>query len=380
METLKKFLGVMRRICRRKPPGVETPLTDNEVRRLIDVLVDVDSNALLQHIREAIRANLLDPLVDRITLRKLELLGHDLRRYVHAFEYSLATDERKPLNYTCAFYVAEKGEHQHIQYKLVIKNWYVAPLVRKILPPLTVALSATIGDEDIFGYDTGIRGEFLELGSGFPAENTRLYMPTDVPNLAMNTRRRQDLTRTLRKIAKACKRFTELGHRSLVVVISNAERGKFLMLAAEEGVNAVSYGNGITPKMAAQIFKDGQGDVLVGTAANYAEGLDLPKMIAPIIFFLRPGYARPNDAAALFEEKRCGRGQAWALRHWRMAIQALQVRGRNVRGVRDLGVTFFMSQNFRRIVFPSLPGWLSNAYRGELSFEDCLADAKALLR
>ncbi len=59
--------------------------------------------------------------------------------------------------------------------------------------------------------------------------------------------------------------------------------------------------------------------------------------------------------------------------------QALQVRGRNIRLHTDMGVTFFISQQFKRVLFGALPGWLQKAYRNQFTFEEALADAESLL-
>ena len=381
VETLEKFLKSMRYICKKRSLDEPVLLTDEEIRRLMAILEDVSSSKLLARIEKAVRNGTIDAAEDRVALRKLEVLVRDLRRYVHSFEYSLETEERKPLNYTCAFYKFEKGERDKVQCKLVVKCYFVAPLIKKILAPLTVALSATIGDEKIFGYETGIQfPQFpcLKLESNFPSGNTRLYLPTDTPDLSVKGRDKRDMTKTLRKVAKAAKRFAAKRHRSLVITISNTERDKFLELAKEEGLNAISYGNGVTAKAAAIAFKEGQGDCLVGTASNYAEGVDLPKQIAPVIFFLRPGYPVPTDPGTQFEVKRFG-GARWPLWNWRVMQQALQVRGRNVRSTRDVGVTFFISQQFKRIVWGALPKWLTKSYRSDLSFEKCMADAEELL-
>lgn len=271
-----------------------------------------------------------------------------------------------------------------MQYKLIIRCYYVAPLIKKILSPFTVAFSATIGNKEIFGFETGIwerrkRPAFLSLPSLFPVDNTRVYLPTDTPNLAEEARRSGDLPKVLRQIAKACKRLAQKGYRSLVVTISNAEREKFLTIAAEENLDVISYGNGITPKQAALVFRDeNKGDVLVGTAANYAEGLDLPKQTAPVIFFLRPGYPNPDEPGTIFEERRWG-SQRWALWNWRVMQQVLQVRGRNVRSRSDVGVCFFISQQFRRILFAALPDWLKKAYRRDMTLKECLEDAETPL-
>lgn len=379
VKTLKQLLNYMKRVCKRKPVGEETLLEDKEVRHLIKILVTIDANLLIQKIEQAVEEGAIDPVQDRITLRRLEVLVRDLNRYLRSFEYSLETDERKPLNYTCAFYRLEKDEHQKIQYKLIIKCYSVAPLIRKILSPFTVSLSATIGDPEKFAWETGIDQPFLALSSTFPVDHARVYLPKDTPNLAVKARRKRDVTRALRKIARACKRLADQGYRSLVVTISNKERQKFLILAAEEGVEALSYGNGRTAKEVALAFREGEGDVLVGTAANYSEGVDLPKQIAPVIFFLRPGYPRPQDPGTIFEERRWGSSRSWALRNWRVMQQALQVRGRNIRGRNDIGVTFFISQQFKRVLFPALPSWLEKAYRSKFTFEEALADAEKLL-
>ena len=45
----------------------------------------------------------------------------------------------------------------------------------------------------------------------------------------------------------------------------------------------------------------------------------------------------------------------------------------------DLGVTFLVSQHFRRFAFGALPDWLQGAYRGNLSWGECVKDANKLL-
>lgn len=376
---LKKFLSTMRQICKKKPPEEGILLEDEEIRKLIKALIEVDSAVLIEKIREAVRSGKISRKENRVILKKLEVLVRDIRRYINSFEYCLETERHKPLNYTCAFYKIEKGENERVQYKLVIKCYYVAALIRKILSPFTVSFSATIGDSDVFGYETGIRAPFISLDSDFPVNHTRVYLPKDTPNLAMNVRRKRDVTKALRSVARTCKRFADKGQRSLVVTISNKERAKFVMLAQEEGLDVVSYGNGLTAKKAALLFKEGQGDVLVGTAANYSEGVDLPKQIAPVIFFLRPGYPNPRDPGTVFEQRRFA-GQRWALWNWRVMQQALQVRGRNIRGRGDIGVTFFISQQFRRFLFASLPEWLEKSYKGQWTLEECILDAEKLLK
>lgn len=378
-KTLEKFMKKMIKIIKDKPPQKGTLLTSDELFDLVEILSDIDTNALGKKVAKAIKDGTVDVLEDRTTLRKLEILIRDVRRYIRSFEFSMETDKRHPLNYTYAFYQEEKGENDKVQYKVVIKCYYVAALIKKLLPDFTVSLSATIGDPETFGYESGIKDPFVSIGSGFPAENTRIFMPTDTPDLAVNSRSKRDLPQTIRQMVRTSKYFAGQGKRSLAVVVSNLERSKFMMMAEEEGLKAISYGNGVTAKEASLRFKSGEGDVLVGTATNYAEGIDLPKQIAPIIFFLRPSFPNPEDPGTQFEERRFG-GMRWALWNYRVMIQALQVRGRNVRSRSDVGVTFFMSQQFRRFLFAALPEHLQKtAYKGNLTFDQCVKDAEKLI-
>ena len=290
----------------------------------------------------------------------------------------MPTKSNHPLNYTYAFYEKDSNGNGKSQYRLVIRAYYVAPLIRRILSEKTLAYSATIGDPKILEFETGIDFPFYSFDSDFPPENTKIFLPTDTPNLAMKARKRQDLTRSLRKIAKAAKEFSDKKTRSLVVVVSEAERQKFLMLAEEENLEAISYGNGVKPRIAAEKFKNGEGDVLVGTIANYGEGIDLPKNIAPVIFFLRPGYPNPNDPLTVFEERRYG-NMRWRIWNWRIMLEALQVRGRNVRSAKDVGVTIFVSQQFNRFLLASLPETLKESFEGKLTWRECVSKVKDVL-
>lgn len=264
-----------------------------------------------------------------------------------------------------------------MQYKLVVRSHFVAPLIRKrLLPDLTVSFSATIGDSEILGFDTGIRGSFHSLGSTFPVERTRIYCPSDAPDFSYNKPgSKRQKTVWIRRVAATCKKLARRDIRSLVVFISDAERQTFLKFSAEEHLSVVSYGNGVAAKDAAAAFKGGQGDVLVGSAANYAEGLDLPKRTAPMIFYLRPGFPNPNDAMCQFEARKFSQSRIWALRRWRETLRALQVRGRNVRSDTDVGLFVGVDKRLRGILQPNLPAWLEKAYVNDLTFDQCIADA-----
>lgn len=381
--SIGKFLQELRRIAkaRQREPYEEHLLSEPEIERFVAILEGIDRKALKEKIKLAVGRRVLQPKQDYTTIKKLETLVDEIPQYIKGLKLSVETEKHRPLNYVCAFYKTETGETGKMQYKLVIHCHYVAPLVRKcLLAPFTLACSATIGKPEVFGWDSGIEGEFFRMLSPFPVDHTRLYLPSDVQDLSFQEQgSKRNKTRTIRTIARACKQFARKGHRSLVVVISNEERQKFTEFAREEGLDVISYGNGVHAKDAALVFREGDGDVLVGTAANYGEGLDLPRQIAPVIFFLRPGYPNPNSAAAQFEERRFTLSRVWKVRRWRVMLQALQVRGRNVRGPRDLGVTFFMSKQFRPILSGALPQWLEPAYRGDLAFDEAVADASKLL-
>ena len=60
-------------------------------------------------------------------------------------------------------------------------------------------------------------------------------------------------------------------------------------------------------------------------------------------------------------------------------INALQLRGRNIRGKDDIGVSFFCSAQYGEFLFSALPDYLKPAYRGDWTFAECVADAQQLL-
>lgn len=384
---LRAFRTEMRRIVKRKPPREETLLKDAEVAKLLDLLIEIDGDVIASDLEAAVDKGLVDKKRDLKTINAIERLTRDLRRYITSFEYSLEDPRtgRKPLQYTCAYYVSEP-QGGKVQYKLVVRSWAVSSLIKKMLSPCTMAFSATIGkDPEMLKFDCGIEAPLLRLGSNFPVENTRIYMPDDTPDLAYRAQKRFGTSKVLKRVARAAKRCADRGVRTLVIVVSEKERQMFLEYAQRAKLNAVSYGNERTAKEAALAFRDrGEGDCLVGTEAVYATGIDLPyqpramERSAPIIFILRPGLPNPHSAEAQFAQKRFGR-QYWALQTWKAMLKALQARGRNVRGVRDLGCAIFISQQFRSIVFPSLPVWLEKAYRRGITFDQAVRDALKLV-
>ncbi len=377
----KSFMG----ISLKRDPKTKSLFTADEITRLLEIMRELDAEGLEAKIKQAVSDGRIDPQEDRTELKLLEDLTRSIPRFISSLSYSLPTGDREPLNYVYSFYYKKDDpefadSRRKSRYYMTIRGYYVQPLIKRVMGSNVVAYSGTIGNPDILAHETGLRLPFCSFGSSFPVGNARIFMPNNTPDLAASKRARDDLKDSLKLIAKASKRFDSSGHRSLVVVISDDERQKFIEIAGRQGLEAISYGNGITAKEAARRFVAGEGSVLVGTSANYAEGIDLPKGIAPVIFFLRPGYQRPDDPEVQFEQSRFGKSRCWALWQWRVMIEALQVRGRNIRNAEDLGVCIFVSQGFRHFLYGSLPEWLRPSYRNERPWEQCIREVEELLR
>ncbi len=391
---LRKFLKALDDIAtaHEKEQLKEHLLTSEEIIKLVDILEEIDPKVLdPRRINEAVRAGLLDRKKDFREIKTIETLARDIKRYIHTLEYALPGEEREgeninrrggPFNYSCSYFKEELGENERVQNKLVLHCHYVAPLVRKRLKaPTTVSFSATIGKPDLFAYDSGISDEFFSAPSTFPIENRRIYLPADVEDLSQRsdpTGRKR--TKTLRQIARGCRELVRKHIRSLVLVPSNDERQKFMRMAAKEGVDALTYSEDLLAKDAAKRFaKDGVGEVLVGCVAHYGVGLDLPDGTASVIWFLRPGYADPESAATQFEIQRFGKSGYWKRQYYKVMLEAQQAMGRNIRGPRDRGVCFLMSNAFEKFVYHGLPEWLKPAYKRGLMLDECLADTMKLL-
>lgn len=373
-DKLARFAAKMAQIIKEKPSNEQSLLEYPEIEELLDLLENIDDSVIGAEAKKL--AKKAKDKEQREILKRLESLTRNLKRYYKSLKYSLPEfrKDAKPLNFIYGVGRRKNNGDERCKYRLFVKSYHVVPILNGrygILPELTLSYSATIGEPDILKFKTGIDKPFFSLPSDFPVENAKIFLPTDTPNLAVKERNKREPAAILRKIAKACRRLADKGKRSLVVVVSNAEKEKFLKLCVEEKVAVISYGNGIKPREAAERFKQGEGEVLVGTVANYGEGVDLPKGIAPIIFFLRPGYPNPKDPTAIFEERRF-RGMRWRLWNWRVMMELMQVRGRNIRSAHDVGVTILVSQQFRRFVVGALPEWLRGAYKGDLKLEEVI--------
>ncbi len=383
-ERLADFRAAFVRMSCRKPDRRYTLLKDDEVVKLAESLDRIQTDDLEKNVKRAVRAGDIDPAEQRQELKLLEDLARGIPRMLRSLRYALGEGERNPLNYVVAFHYRKDDpafaeSDKKARFHLTIRSYFVRGLIQKALGKRVLAYSGTIKDPKVLAFETGIEQPFRAFASDFSADRTRIYVPTDTPNLAHKEQDRNTARDALRQIVRAANRFVQNGHRSLVIVTSEEEREKFLFQAEHGELKALSYGHGRKAKEVAAAFAAGEGQTLVGTAAQYAEGVDLPDAAAPVIFFLRPGYPSPDDPEAQFEERRFGKSRTWGLRRWRTVIEALQVRGRNIRSEQDKGVCFFVSQQFRDFLRGSLPDWLVPAYRGGLTLEQATDDALKLL-
>ncbi len=376
---LSDFYDTVLRIVRVKPSG--EIFNDYEIGFLLDILQRVDEEAFDDIIIGAVKSGAIDitdeggvAQLNRILKLRQNLIGYTRRLVYATGEY--------PANYVFGHYEPDTEEDEKggrkSRFKLHINTYIIRWMVeRYLLKWKPLVYSATIGNPTAFGWETGIQGApFTAIGSEFPHENTRLYLPEDTPNLAVKARRPGDVARAMRMIAGAAAELLSVGVRSLVIVVSEKERERFAELFGSRFSILTADGD-LKPREAMLRFRNGEGELLLGTAAQYAEGIDLPFPVSPATFFLRPGYPRPDDPQTQFEKKRFGKNR-WAIWNWRVTVQALQARGRNVRSRRDVGVTFFISQQFNRVLGNSLPEWLRPAVR-RYSMRACIEDAVDLL-
>ena len=393
---LRAFADGMVGKARRYPSSAASLLAEDEIVDLMRTLEALRPDEITKAVREKLATGELNPVDDRDTIKTLEHLALAIPRMVRNLRYATSTygndeEKRSPLGYVVAYYFTEEemeGTRRKASVVFELKSYYVRGLIQKALAGAkVVAMSATIGNPDILTFETGIGGKIMQASSSFNPANTRVYLPTDTPNLAHSKARRDDWKEAIKRIVTAAKRFTAQDHRCLVVVTSEAERQYFRGRAERDGLEDVlTYEpRKMSPKVAAERFRDGEGMVLLGTSANYAEGIDLPGGIAPVTFMLRPGYANPSDAMSQFEERKFGTKNGnnrfvWQLRMHRAMIEAQQVRGRNVRSAGDVGVTFFVSQGFRNFLKGAMPSWLESAYRGTLTLDQGVDDALKLLK
>lgn len=370
---LEEFLKVMYKIARLKPVNKQPILKNNEIQYLINALKEINKRKIEKSLKKAIDRGILDTEKDIAILKTIEKIVRHIPWYISNLYYSISVEGRKAENY--AYYYFDKNNNLCI---LNIRHFYVSPLIRKLLKniPWVLALSAYIIDPKTFDIENGIKFPFYAYQSDFPVNNTGIFLPTDTANLAIKSASRNDKPETMEMIATTCKAFLQEGHRSLIVVGSNAEKDYFTEKFSGK-LDIISYGNGIKPREAVTKFKSGQGDVLLGTAANFATGIDLPRRIAEVIMALRPTYPHPDDPQTQFEEERFGPFR-WTLWNWRATIEALQLRGRNIRSIEDLGICIFWSQQYNRVL-ARLPAYLEEA-KIKKTLKECKEEGLRILK
>lgn len=393
---VQRFRINFMRMARRKRPSTGKHreyklLEDEEIGELMDLLEEFNRGAVERAVSSAMSDGALDPTRNREEIKLLENLVRNIPAFVRSLKYSLEDTTnpdkpRKPLNYVVAFHYKKYEEdgtltRKKARHYLTIKAYYVVPLISRIIGEgaKVTAMSATIGNPSIFGYETGFKMPFTSFPSNFDAQKTMVIMPTDTPNLSSKFARRDDPKKARRMVLDGIERFFEHGKRSLILVNSEDERQTYMRDAVKRGIYAVTYTDEMPAREVAMRFREGDGDVLIGTDAQYGEGLDLPGGICPVIWFIRPGYQRPDDPMTQFEEKRFPQSHCWSLWQYRVMIKALQARGRNIRTAEDLGVSIFVSQQFHKFLYGALPEWLKPSYRGKLALDEAIDEALKLL-
>lgn len=392
---LKAFADDMYQKARMRPSTVPSLLPESEIEELMVTLDQLKPVEISRAVREKLASGELDPVGDREAIKVLESLALSIPRMVRNLRYATSKygteeEKRRPLSYVIAYFFTDEemaGSDRKASTIFELKAYYVRGLIQKAIGGAkVVAMSATIGDPKVLEFETGLKQPSLSISSSFDPRNTRIYLPTDTPDLTHAKAGRDDWKRAIQKIIEAAKRFTARGHRCLVVVTSEKERNYLIGRAARDGLtDIVTYEKNVqSPRKAAERFKNGDGMVLLGTSANYAEGVDLPGGIAPVTFMLRPGHANPDSPMSQFELRRFGKtngrnGMFWALQNHRVAVEAQQVRGRNVRAPTDVGVTFFVTRAFQKFLRGAMPPWLESSYRGALTFDEGVTDAIKLI-
>jgi Rad3-related DNA helicase len=398
---LKKFCRAMKKMAKAKqrPSGEEVLLDDEEVVRLVNILQPIDTAALENKLHRALNQGIFDLAVEKEAIKMLEVLAKDLRRYVTSFMMALPKELEDgnilpPLTYTCSFYRTEREAEAEVEttgdqrrrkkvlHKLVVHCAHVAPLIKKLLlPKHCVALSATIGNADAFKFISGIDYPILRLGSSFPIEQRRIYVPKDIESLVYRQGAERRKHHMLKRIAQQCQWFNERHQRCLVVVVSEEEREYFIRQARDQRLDLVTYGNGVAAKDAVVQFKARQGGVLLGTSAHFAQGIDLPDQLAPVIFFLRPGYPDPHSPQEQFKKRRFGESTTAWINKYLVMQQIIQAAGRNIRGPEDRGVIICCDARFTQLVSRTLHNdyeWLRPCFVPDLTWEQCMADAMKL--
>ena len=380
---IRDFRDLMIEVIKEHSSGgrAKNLLTDESLKKLLNHIMKLKRTEIDLKIKNAIESHTIDIEKDRELLRDLDRFTGDLQRYVKSLEFALGSENRTPLSFVYGHWnKKEKKDMRCAEYTLTIQSYSIAGLTRKkLLPETYMVMSATLGKPNVLAADAGFDGHFIDLLSEFPIENSRIFMADDIPDLSTKNIQRNDKNKILRRILKACKTAKESEIRSLIIVISEEERLQCVKFAKEEGVVAISYDKGLTARDAVKMFKDGEGDVLIGTEAQYGQGIDLPDGICPFIFYLRPGYPTPDSPQAQFEE-RSMRNYRWSIWIWRVILKMLQTRGRSIRSVTDKGCIFLMSKQFKRFTYGGLPEWLRPAYVGQIKFDDALQKGIELVK
>lgn len=404
------FAKKMFAIARKRSPRIEDLLEEDEVNELLDIAEELNRDHIQKAVERAVDSGALSLEKDLKKIKALESLAFGLDRLLRSLRYAttgyhtegftIAEEKKRALNYVVASYLIEEEDEEddgptHKKTILRVRSYFVAGIIKKTFGhKLTdeqkaagkhrtsvLAYSATIGDHKIFYYETGLNLHFVQSGSSFDPGKARIYRCSDMPNLAARVSHWGHKVYAFKQIIESAKVFIENGHRCLVLLVSDNERlgnkknrkqKGFLHFAREAGIDVMTYdrsgsrrGNeGMNSRQALEAFRnEGRGDLLLGTVAQYGEGIDLPAFKnddsqvhpCPVIFLLRPSFPSPRAPESRFEHKRMGKSGYFKLMYHRAALIAVQARGRNIRSHSDMGVTFYVSQQFEDFLYNALP-------------------------
>jgi hypothetical protein len=401
-EALREFAGWLVNKARSKPSREPRILEQEDVVKMIALLQRVDAKQIESDTHKAMESGAIDPVNDRAELKTLESAVRGIPNLVRMLAYSLDGEENRALNYVVATYYIEDDPEvvdqprRRARIYLKIHAYYVGPIIRKTLGKNFLGLSATIGDADIWKNESGLDVTFHQFSSDWDPGNTRVFIPIDGPycgkkptfgsNLykaIVEHGRRQcgnnGMKQARKMIEDTCLRFAEQDVRVLVVVSSNAERKNIAFRMKRQGIPYLTYGNGMTAKEAVTRFRAGEAMVLIGTDAQYAEGVDFPAGIAPVIIYMKPTYPPPSNPQTQFENRRFTTSKFWMLQNWRVMMRSLQVRGRNIRSSTDKGVCIFIDWRFNRFLYACLPKWLKASFDNQLTLDECIDATLELL-
>lgn len=294
--------------------------------------------------RAALRRNL-----HRFTLDELSELARAVSsggRWQHAIKYALPVRYKGRSIPSSSFaYCETRLDNGAVANRwVVLRPWKVSHLVRGYLTgsEATVAMSGTIGDREIFGFETGITGRFLKLPHA-KVERRVLVLDDD-----LDLRMRPGHRRQVKRAEEIAVELASLPGANTLVLTNTHEQAHALCSAlGAAGVPCLSYGNGTSCSAALQRFlHDRSLRAFVGPVTGIGRGIDLPGRCNLLLVY-KPPYAKPTEPQSQFESRRL-KERYWPLMFWRASTATAQAMGRIFRGPDDRGAIVLLCRSFRQ--------------------------------